>query len=294
MTIYNLGSINIDHLYTVAHLPQPGETLVANDFSIGLGGKGANQSIAAARAGSRVVHIGAIGSDGCWAKDQICEYGVDVSFIKTVKTATGHAIINLDQNGENAIVIFPGANNQQDISQISTALKTAQPDDILLLQNETTLQPVAADIALKRGMKVIYSAAPFSVDAVKKMLPVTSILMMNLLESEQLCAGLGTELHNLPVENIIVTKGANGADWHFVKNGEISHQPAFCVPVADTTAAGDTFAGYFAAGLDQGMDIKGAMQLGASAAALKVMRTGTGNAIPARAEVDEFLKSNPL
>ncbi len=294
MTIYNLGSINLDHLYKVAHLPQPGETLVATDFSIGLGGKGANQSIAAARAGSRVVHIGAVGSDGGWAKEQMREYGVDVSFVKTVKTATGHAIINLDQSGENAIVIFPGANNKQDISQIREALKTARPDDILLLQNETILQSEAANIALKCGMKVIYSAAPFSVGAVGKMLPVTSILMMNMLESQQLCAGLGLKLQSLPVENIIVTKGANGADWHSVKSREIGHQPAFAVPVADTTAAGDTFAGYFAAGLDQGMDIMGAMQLGASAAALKVMRSGTASAIPARAQVDEFLKANPL
>lgn len=290
MTIFNLGSINSDHLYQVAHLPEPGETLAADQYNVGLGGKGVNQSVAAVRAGSKVVHIGAIGSDGHWAKDQLTQYGVDTQFIKTVNLPTGHAIINLDRNGENAIITFSGANNLQDILQIENALKTANKDDILLLQNETTMQAEAAKIAMEVGMKVIYSAAPFSIDAVKKMLPICSILMMNKVESEQLCAGLETKIENIPVQDIIVTKGSNGVDWHSVNHENAEHIPSFIVDAKDTTAAGDTFAGYFAAGLDQGIGLKEAIRLGSAAAAIKVTRTGTAEVIPKRAEVDLFLE----
>ena len=292
MTVYNLGSINADHIYTVPHLPKPGETLSADDFNIGLGGKGTNQSVAAARAGSDVIHIGTIGADGQWAKDRVSEYGVDTQFINTVDVPTGHAIINVDRAGENAIVIFSGANLMQDPHQIKEALGSAKAGDILLLQNETSHQVEAAKIAADKAMVVIYSAAPFSVEAVKAVLCYTTILVMNQIEAEQLCAGLETELAELPVKDILVTKGANGVDWISTQTGETQHVESISVSAVDTTAAGDTFAGYFAAGLDQGMDVKAAMQLGAVSAGLKVTRKGTADAIPLRAEVNEFAKEN--
>jgi len=289
MTVYNLGSINADHLYGVPHLPRPGETLSAISFFTGLGGKGINQSVAAARAGSNVVHIGAVGPDGGWAIDQIAGYGIDTQLISTVDTPTGHAIVNVDQNGENAIVIFSGANNCQSIDQVKKALGRAGAGDILLLQNETTLQADAAKLAHERGMKVIYSAAPFSVEAIKAVLSYITVLMMNQVESEQLCAGLDTELSKLPVEEIIVTKGSKGADWLQPKTGQTAHAPSFPVVAVDTTAAGDTFAGFFAAGIDQGHSVQDAMTFASAAAALKVTRKGTADAIPERAEVDDFL-----
>lgn len=292
MTIYNLGSINADHIYGVEHLPSPGETLSANSFATGLGGKGINQSVAASLAGSDVVHIGAVGPDGGWAIDRISGYGVDAQYISRIKTPTGHAIINVDQRGENAIVIFPGANNCQSIDQIRAALKGAGDGDILLLQNETDLQAETASIAYNLGMKVVYSAAPFSVEAVKKVLDNTTTLMMNKVESEQLCAGLETNLMDLPVSDIIVTKGSDGADWLCPATGETLNVASFPVTAVDTTAAGDTFAGYFAAGLDQGLSIKAAMVLGSAAAAIKVTRKGTADAIPVRAEVDVFLENS--
>jgi len=292
MTVYNLGSINADHIYTVSHLPKPGETLSADDFKIGLGGKGTNQSVAAARAGSDVIHIGAIGADGQWVKDRVSEYGVDTQFINTIDVPTGHAIINVDRAGENAIVIFSGANVLQDPHQIKEALGSAKAGDILLLQNETSHQVEAAKIAADKAMVVIYSAAPFSVEAVKAVLCYTTILVMNQIEAEQLCAGLETELAELPVKNILVTKGANGVDWISTQTGETQHVASISANAVDTTAAGDTFAGYFAAGLDQGMDVKVAMQLGSAAAGLKVMRKGTADAIPMRVEVNEFSKEN--
>lgn len=291
MTIYNLGSINADHIYSVEHLPSPGETLSANSFETGLGGKGINQSVAAALAGSNVVHIGAVGPDGGWAVDQISGYGIDAQYISKIDTPTGHAIVNVDRGGENAIVLFSGANTCQSIDQIREALSGAEVGDILLLQNETSHQAEAASIAHSRGMKVIYSAAPFSVKAVKLVLDSTTILMMNKVESEQLCAGLETELMDLPVSDIIVTKGADGADWLCPNTGDTINVASFPVTAVDTTAAGDTFAGYFAAGLDQGLGIKDAMALGSAAAAIKVTRMGTAAAIPPRDEVEVFLKS---
>lgn len=292
MTIYNLGSINADHIYKVEHLPRPGETLSASHFVTGLGGKGINQSVAAALAGSNVVHIGAVGPDGGWAIDQISGYGIDARYISKIDIPTGHAIVNVDQSGENAIVIFSGANNCQSIDQVHRALTDAEAGDILLLQNETTLQAEAAKNARDRGMKVIYSAAPFSVEAVKKVLDNTTILMMNKVESEQLCAGLETNLMDLPVSDIIVTKGSNGVDWLCPSTGKATHTASFPVTAVDTTAAGDTFAGYFAAGIDQGLSTKDAMALGSAAAAIKVTRQGTADAIPARGEVDLFLQES--
>lgn len=292
MTIYNLGSINADHFYQVPHLPEPGETLAADAFSTGLGGKGINQSVAAALAGSKVVHIGAVGPDGQWAVDRIAGFGVETQHIQTVETPTGHAIINVDTKGENAIVIFSGANNCQSVTQIEQVLSGADKGDILLLQNETTLQAEAAKIAYDRGLKVIYSAAPFSVEAVKNVMKYVTILMMNQVESEQLCAGLETDLASLPVSEIIVTKGSNGAMWLQPETGETSYTPSFPVKPVDTTAAGDTFAGYVAAGLDQGMNVQDAMRRASAAAALKVTRKGTADVIPSVDEVANFLNAN--
>ena len=188
---------------------------------------------------------------------QIADYGIKTQFISKLDTPTGHAIINVDMDGENAIVLFPGANNCQNISHIEAALKGAVRGDTLLLQNETTLQAEAAKIAVDRGLKVIYSAAPFSVEAVRQVLKNVTILMVNKVESEQLCAGLETDLMDLPIPEIVVTKGADGADWLRPDTGEATHAASFPVTAVDTTAAGDTFAGYFAAGLDEGLSVSG-------------------------------------
>ena len=131
--IFNLGSINIDHIYRVPHFPAPGETLLSDSYSKGLGGKGANQSVAIARAGGQVVHIGAIGDDALWTRDILISSGVDTSGIEVLESATGHAIINVDQSGENCIVLFDGANVLVSEGQICAALTLAKAGDWLLL-----------------------------------------------------------------------------------------------------------------------------------------------------------------
>jgi len=287
MSIFNLGSINADHIYRVKHLPRPGETIAAISLSTGLGGKGANQSVAAARAGAHVVHIGAVGADGGWALEALRGFGVDTKAIRTVDAPTAHAIINVDDAGENEIVIFSGANQKQSLNAVSETLSEAKPGDILLLQNETNLQVQTAEHARESGLFVIYSAAPFNAQAVREMLVVTDLLVMNQGEYSALLATL--EAGALP--DLLITKGADGSVWKS-KTGDIE-MPAFSVKPVDTTGAGDCFVGTLAAGLDQGLARPAAMRLATAAAALQVTRPGSSAAIPSRAEVDAFEKANP-
>lgn len=286
MTVWCVGSINADYFYSVDHLVRPGETLAAAAFQTGLGGKGANQSVAAARAGAFVNHIGAVGPDSRWALERMAGLGVDVTNVAEITEPMGHAIIMVDRDGENAIVIYPGANRALNPGDIAAALDRARPGDTLLMQNETSCQAEAAEIARKRGLTVVYSAAPFDIRAVEAVLPHVTILVMNEGEAAALCASLDTTLDDLPVPQVLVTKGAKGAALR-TQEGWLN-VPALAVEPVDTTGAGDTFAGYFAAALDEGAGAMAALELATAAAALKVTRPGTADAIPDREEVDAF------
>lgn len=285
--IYSFGSINADYIYRVPHLPAPGETLAAERLNRELGGKGANQSVAVARAGVPVSHIGAVGADGAWAIAALEGYGVDCAHIATVDAPTAHAIINVDPHGENAIVIFPGANAKQSLPRLEEALDRAEQGDILMLQNETNLQAEAAQLARSKGMTVVYSAAPFSASAVQDVLDHVDILVMNEVEAAQLTEALGMALDDIPVRALIVTKGADGADW--IERGQTFHVEALPAVPVDTTGAGDCFIGYTVAGLAEGKPPQEAMRLGSAAAALQVQMLGTAGAIPSRSEVNALL-----
>lgn len=286
MTVFNLGSINIDHVYRVPHLPAPGETLSALAYAQGLGGKGANQSVAAARAGARAVHIGALGPNSDWVLAELRGYGVNLAGVSTLPEATGHAIINVDPHAENAIVIYPGANRALTPAMVQNALASAVAGDTLLIQNETSAQAEGAAFAAANGLRVVYSAAPFDIDAVKAALPHASLLVMNEIEAEQTRAALGA----LPPLDCIITKGAQGAEW-LSAGTEPLFMPAFRVVPVDTTGAGDTFIGTLAAALDLGLDRASAMRRAAAASALQVTRIGAAQAIPTAAEVEVFLQS---
>ena len=286
MTIFCVGSINADHFYDVPHIPAPGETLAGSNHRVGLGGKGANQSVAAAQAGAEVIHVGAVGADGAWAVERLASLGVSTDHVSTVEEPTAHAIINVAADGENAIVIYSGANLCQSVDVIEAALKRGVPGDRMILQNEASLQVEAAQLAQRAGLQVIYSAAPFDADAVKAILPHTDVLVVNDVEARQLEEALGVSVRGLPVQGVVITRGADGADY--VTRTEVTHVDAVAVTPVDTTGAGDTFLGYFVAGLDEGHDIPAALELASAAAALKVTRPGTADAIPSRAEVDAF------
>jgi ribokinase len=284
MAVYNLGSINIDHVYRVPHLPRPGETLAAIDYAMGLGGKGANQSVAAARAGARTLHIGAVGPEGLWARENLERYGVDVRHVAVGSVPTGHAIINVDPAAENAIVTFAGANHTPDAGTVQKALAGTGPADTLLLQNETSAQAEAAALASARGLRVVYSAAPFEVAALRAVLPHADLLVMNAGEAAELRAAFA----ELPPLTLVITRGAEGAEW-LAPAATPVFVPAFRVAPVDTTGAGDCFTGTLAAALDAGADPARAMRRAAAAAAIQVTRPGAAQAMPSAAEVDAFL-----
>ena len=287
-TVWCLGSINIDLFYDVPHIPAPGETLAATGHRKGLGGKGANQSVAAAKAGAPVRHFGAIGANSEWVIERLESYGVDTTHIALTNQPTGHAIINVASDGENAIVILPGANRTLDAKGLKAALSFAQPGDLLLLQNETNLQPEAARIASDIGMRVLYSAAPFDAEAIRAVLPYIDVLLLNQVEAEQLQESLGQSLYELSVKHIVVTLGPDGARWISTQSGDSTDTPGIKVDAVDTTGAGDTFAGYLAAALVRDFKPAEAMVFAGRAAALKVTKKGTADAIPTLAEVEAF------
>lgn len=287
MAIYNLGSINVDFVYRVPHLVNAGETLLATGRTQGLGGKGANMSVAAARAASRVVHIGAVGADGRWASERLLEYGVDTRHIALVDQPTGHANIFVDARGENAIVLLAGANHAITNDMIGTALSEASAGDVFLAQNETNGQAYAARMARSLGLRVVYAAAPFDAQAVKEVLEYTDILILNEVEAAQLVAETGSDLGDLDVSDIIVTMGSKGCQWISREADAPQTFPAPEVKPVDTTGAGDTFAGYLIAGLERGLPMAQAIDLATRAAALMVTRVGTADVIPDLKELED-------
>ncbi len=288
--IFNFGSINIDHVYRVATLPKPGETLIAKSVEDHLGGKGINQSIAISKAGGEVCHIGAVGEDGNWALAQIGKNGVGTGEIAMIDGKTGQAIINVDDSGENEIVVFSGANARLSLEQINTALAQAGPQDWVLLQNETNLALQIVSTAKARGCRLVYSAAPFVAETVLKLLDQTDLLVVNEGEAAALAEMLDTSPDAIPVPELIVTRGSNGASYRG-PHGEIE-QSAFAVTAVDTTGAGDTFLGSFLALYAGGQCAANALEYAAAASALQVTRHGAANAIPVNDEVIEFLEKN--
>ncbi|MDT8344181.1 MAG: PfkB family carbohydrate kinase [Thermohalobaculum sp.] len=288
MTIVNLGSINIDHVHRVPHFPAPGETLADTGYAAGLGGKGLNQSLAAAAAGARVVHAGAVGADGGWAVARLRTAEIDTEAVATVPQATGHAVILVDPAGENQIVIHAGANRAIPEAAIRAALARARPGDWFLTQNETNGAVEAARAAKAQGLRVAYAAAPFDAAACAAMLPHADLIAVNEGEAEALTAHLGR-----PPEGVamLVTLGARGARYQGPE--ERAETPAFPVTPVDTTGAGDCFTGFFLAGLDAGLPVARALRRAAAAAAICVTRPGAADAIPTGAEVDRFLADHP-
>jgi len=286
MAIWNLGSINMDIVYSVPHIPMPGETLSSFDRNVFLGGKGTNMSVAAARAAAHVHHIGAVGEDGRWALQRLLEYGVDTRNIAVLDTETAQAIIMVDPQGENAIILHPGANAEIPQVTLQAAMAEAETGDWLIIQNETNLQRTAAEMGKKLGLQVAYAAAPFDADRVQAVLPYLDFLILNAIEADQLQTATGQAPEDLPLRDVIVTRGSKGADWYGTNGKE--HFPAIKVDPVDTTGAGDTFTGYALAGLDRGMPMGQAIRQATKAGALMVTRHGTADVIPDLSEVQAF------
>jgi len=290
MTIYNLGSINIDYIYGMPHLVCPGETLAATRFDSALGGKGANQSIAIARAGGKVFHAGMIHrDDDDWLMDMIAA-GVDTHFITRGDTPTGHAIVAVDDAGENQIILAPLSNASLTEDIITSILTMAKPGDWALTQNETNLTAPYLKAAKAHGLLICYSAAPFVAEMTAELLPLVDLLIINAIEAEALSKAIGKPVEHLGVPHLIITRGSDGANY--VGKDGTYHVAAKPVQAVDTTGAGDTYLGYMLAQLDQGVGIADAMSLAAAAAAIQVTRHGASAAIPNIHETKSSLTAN--
>jgi ribokinase len=292
------GSTNLDQIGTVSRLPQPGETVAGGTFSMAAGGKGANQALAARRAGAPVRHISGVGKDGFadLALALLKADGVDLSGVKVVDGATGIAMIFVDRRGENVIAVLPGANGAMTPQDAEAAL-AGLSGGVLLLQQEIPQAATerALDLGKAQGMTTILNTAPF-LDSTAALAPRASILIANETEFALLTGRGIDELdaamadwardHN---QTVIVTLGGDGARA-VTADGRTIAVPALPVQPVDTVGAGDTFCGYLAAGLDGGLDLEAAMQRAVVAASLACLKPGAQPAIPTSAEVDGALR----
>lgn len=285
MTIFNLGSINVDYFYKMPHLVRAGETIAASELTIGLGGKGINQSIAIGRAGGDVWHIGAVGRANADYCDVISASGVKTDYIRLIDAPSGHAIVMVEEHSaENQIVVMPAANHAISKDQIVNALAHAKSGDWALTQNETLIGPDFLKKAKAKGLKICYSAAPFVAELAADLLPLTDLLVVNEGEAASLSAHLNKDKSDFGVAHLVVTLGKHGADYIGV-DGRF-HVPAFDVQAVNTTGAGDTYLGYLIAAIDDGMDMQSAMKRAAAASAIQVTRAGAAEAIPLTSEVE--------
>lgn len=289
MKVINVGSINIDHVYSVEHFVRPGETLESESYSIFSGGKGANQSIALARAGAAVMHAGRVGPEGAWLKELLADNGVDTELVRVVDAPTGHAVIQVNPEGENAIIIHGGANRTFKTSDIERVFERAEAGDFLLLQNETNT--VAEVLERAEGLTVVFNPAPMDDNVKRCPLDKVDIFIVNQVEGEALSGESEPEaildaLQVLyPDSRTVLTLGKKGV--LYADATERIRVPAQQVEATDTTGAGDTFIGYFLAELARGSSVKRSLETGVRAAALCVTRKGAADSIPTLAELEE-------
>ncbi|MBQ7499531.1 MAG: ribokinase [Clostridia bacterium] len=289
MKIYNLGSLNIDHVYTVDHFVRAGETIATEKYEIFPGGKGLNQSVALARAGAEVVHGALVGEGGEFLMETMAASGVDVSKIKRVSGSCGHAIIQVNKNGENCIMIHGGTNRALDKEYIEEFLSDAQKEDILLLQNETNCVAEAIEAAYSKGMTVAFNPSPF--DGGIKYLPLdhVGIWFCNEIEGAELIGTQDTDgicrgfERKYPDSELILTLGEDGSVY--CGRGERFSQKAYKNTVVDTTAAGDTFTGYYLASIAKGLSPEKAADIASKAASITISRPGASSSIPFADEV---------
>ena len=284
MKIYNLGSLNIDYVYAVDHFVSAGETLASDGMNIFPGGKGLNQSIALARAGAQVIHGAVIGSDGGFLLETLAESGVDTGRIQRVDGSCGHAIIQVDPNGQNCILLFAGTNHRISKDYIDTFLADACAGDILVLQNEVNGLDMIFEAAHKKKMNIAFNPSPFREELKKLPLSYVKWWFCNEIEGEALFGSsdpmqiVENFVAQYPGSCLVLTLGSNGCI--FADGKTLVKQPIFPTKAIDTTAAGDTFTGYFLASVTAGKTVEQALEAASRAASVTVSRKGASESIP--------------
>ena len=301
-----IGSSNIDHIIFSETLPVPGETVANGRYAQVFGGKGANQAVAVAKAGGNVTMVSSVGDDvfGMQIRENLASYGIDTRSVKTQSgDHTGVALILVDAKGENCISVALGANHLLRPEMVAEVLEDANSGfGLVLLQMEAPMETVTESIRLlhERRIPVMLNLAPFG-HLPDETLSKVYCLVLNAGEAEALsgCLVKNVESAVLAAEAIqkrvgipliLVTLGKDGVVLKSVDNQ--THFPAYVVEVVDTTAAGDVFCGYLAAGLAEGMEIGTAIRMAVAASALSVMKPGAQTSVPAREEVELFLERN--
>lgn len=297
MQILNFGSLNVDYVYSVEYFVRAGETLKANARQVLPGGKGLNQSVALARAGANVCHAGCIGPEGAFLRGLLNENGVDTTYLRAIDGIQGHTVIQVDRKGENCILLYGGTNRRIGDSQIDETLSQFGAGDWLVLQNEVNNLPRIVDAAHARGMRIVLNPSPYD-DGLKAVdFGKLSWLLVNEVEACQ-CSGSDEPerawdvLHaRHPGLSVLITLGGAGSiAYNVTEEGlDTVRQQAFRADAVDTTAAGDTFTGYFICGLAEGRPLAECMRRASMASAIAVTRMGAAVSIPNKEEVEARL-----
>jgi ribokinase len=282
--ILNIGSINIDYVYDVEHFVRPGETISSKARAVFPGGKGLNQSVALARAGGRVWHAGRTGADGIGIVEIMKEAGVDVELTDTSGSSTGHAIIQVNASGENCIILHAGANHELDENFIDRAFEPFGEGDFLVLQNEVNNLPYMMKKAAERRMRIAFNLAPFDEGIKKYPLPLVDYFLVNEVEG----AGVSgktkpTEILDamsamFPKAAIVLTLGRDGVLYKDPR--ETLAHGIYDVQRVDTTAAGDTFTGFFIASAAEGKSAAETLRVASLASSIAVSRKGASSSVP--------------
>lgn len=285
MKVLNFGSLNVDYVYDVPHFVMPGETITSFARGIFAGGKGLNQSIAAKKAGVDIYHAGSVGSDGDILLNALREANVNSDFVlKREDMPSGHTVIQVDPSGQNCIIVFGGTNRQIPKKQMDETLAYFEAGDFLLLQNELNDIAYLIDKAYEKGMQIVLNPSP--IDASINGLPLEKVkyFIVNEIEGAQIA---GTDVideiipaiaQKYPHANILLTLGSQGARYY--DGRKIYTQGVFPAKAVDTTAAGDTFLGYFIYGVSIGLPIKDTLRLAARASSITVSKKGAAASIP--------------
>lgn len=298
--LVNLGSLCIDFVYSVPNLVGAGETIASSERQIFPGGKGLNQSLAAAKAGAAVAHFGAVGDDGEMLLETLRTGGVDIDGVARLQGPSGHAVIQVDSTGQNAIIISGGSNRKISKQQVTQTISYMGEGDWLLLQNEINDVGVVMQNAADAGIRIAFNVAPPDERIFDYPIDVLSLLVVNEPEAMALAKETDTQtafdtlVNNLPNTHIVLTQGQHGLlcyDYHSKAQWQMS---AFSVEPVDETAAGDSFVGYLMASLVDGTDLIDALPRASAAGALAVTREGAAPSIPAIEEVDDLLAAQTI
>ena len=294
MRILNFGSLNLDYVYQVDHFVKPGETLAALSRDVKTGGKGLNQSVALARAGAPVWHAGCLGTGGEILKNMLDENGVNTSFLLPVEEMQGHTVIQVNREGENSILLYGGSNRCVPEAHIRRVISEFEKGDWLILQNEINGLPLITELAAEQGMQIVLNPSPY--DRTLEELDYSKLdwLLVNEIEAGQISGENEPEkvwerLHGrYPALSVLMTLGSRGSVAYRTGGStvETHREEAVRVKAADTTAAGDTYTGYFIAGLTEGKPLSICMNEASRAAAIAVTRPGAAGSIPWRKELD--------